>query len=193
MRLGELCNIHMGYSFRTAPENKLGTEIYLIQPINMTKYYTIDLSNCIETDKCYYSKHRLQKEEILLTTRSTFKSVIFNSDIKCVATNPICRITIKDKYKKDYSNHYLNAWFNSKYGQHTLNRYVDESTVKQLAIKSLGQIKVTFPDRTMQDNIAKLWELNNERIMYQDKIDLLKQQQIDYVITRCSYGKTNIE
>lgn len=162
-KISDLCNIKLGYSFRKGVPFVFDGEVSVIQPRNIINN---DFSDMLKiSNESAKPKHLLNKDDILLVNKLNIKSIVFDGNIKAVASSGIFVLSVKsDKVLPYYLSIYLNS-VSRKY----FNRRVSKTTIEFINLKDICDLELTVPLISKQEKICKLFSL------YEKEVDLLNQ------------------
>ena len=100
-----------------------------------------------------WMKKPLEKGDILLTSEAPAGEVMYwDSDEKVIVGQRLYGLKIKKKINSKYLKYYLE----SQVGQNEIKKHESGSTVFGISAKTFSNIKVTLPDRDIQDKIGEI-------------------------------------
>ena len=99
-----------------------------------------------------WMKKPLEKGDILLTSEAPAGEVMYwDSDEKVIVGQRLYGL----KIKKEINSKYLKYYLESQIGQREIKKYESGSTVFGISAKTFSNIKVSLPDRNVQDKIGE--------------------------------------
>lgn len=175
--LDSICEICLGYAFRSKilPEN--GGTISVIQPKNILSG---DFSNLVKvSDKTVKRKHCLSKNSILITNRGTFKSYVFASSKSMVASGGIFILSVKDDR---FLPKYISVYLNSVEGQKQLFSLQEVMTIPAITLKVLKQIQIPLLPLEKQEKLLEIVKLYERKTTLLKELLKLEDQRINKTI-----------
>lgn len=176
--LDSICEICLGYAFRSKilPEN--GGTISVIQPKNILSR---DFSNLVKvSDKTVRRKHCLNKNSILITNRGVFKSCVFNSSKNTVASGGIFILSVKDD--SNILPEYISAYLNSSEGQKQLFSLQEVMTIPAITLKTLKQVEIPLISLEKQRKLSEIVKLYERKTTLLKELLKLEDQRINKTI-----------
>lgn len=145
-----------------------------LQKINEIRYISDDIYSS-------WMKKPLEKGDILLTSEAPAGEVMYrDSDEKVIVGQRLYGL----KIKKTISSKYLKYYLESQIGQKEIKKHESGSTVFGISAKTFSNIKVTLPDRDIQNKIGEILysidtQIKRNNSMVQ-KLQILARATFDY-------------
>lgn len=178
LQIKDFCTIKTGYSFRgqvAADEN--GT-FYLLQAKDINAFGEIDYHQCIKISTDNIKRITpLSQGEIVLTARGSFKAAVFDSNEQFVTSNAIFILNVDSK---KCNSDYLAIWLNSPACKKQLDKVtLLSATTPVLPRTALDNLVVDLPGLTEQNEIVKVYKLNNSYFALSKSIYNLRKMQLE--------------
>lgn len=182
LKLADIADIRSGFAFRESISHREDGDVAVIQPRNISTYNNIDYS-CLSKFCSSEIKpsHFLKKNDILLVSRGTFKSVVFDSDYPSVATGAFFIIRLRTNR---FIPSFISTFFNSTSGQAALQSRQATVTVPSITRQQLEQVEIPLITTEKQKKIIDFYELHKIEGEIQEKLQQNKKKLIDYVINK---------
>lgn len=182
VKLKNISDIRMGYSFRESLSKAIIGELPVIQFKDLSCLYIEDLSSClsISDDKIKHS-HFLKFNDIVLSNRGNYKASIFKSNDKCIASGVFFIISIKNK---EISPDYIAVFLNSSEGQKALSARQNSAGVQSIIRTELEQIDIPLIPLEKQKQIVELFLLYEKEVDTMEKIKQNRKKLINSILSQ---------
>jgi len=157
--LKDVAEIIAGYTFRTALKPLENGLMKVVQSKNISDRFYID-NSCLTKINLqeYKTKAIIEKNDIIVTSRGSFRVGVTNGDIEnTIASSSVYIIRIKDN---NISSEYLAVYLNSICGQRKIKKRMTGSIIKTILRKDLENIKIPIPNQDIQNKIINLYKNN---------------------------------
>ncbi len=181
LQIEKFCTIKTGYSFRGQPTADKNGTFYLLQAKDIDTFGEIAYHQCIKISTNNI-KHitPLSQGEIVLTARGSFKAALFDSNKQFVTSNAMFILSVDSKV---CNNDYLAIWLNSPACKKQLDKVaLLSSTTPTLPRMALNDLVVDLPHIEKQEELVKLYRLNNRQLILQQEIYNLRKMQLENMI-----------
>lgn len=181
-KLSEIAEIKAGYSFRNAVSSIENGDLPVIQFKDVNSLELKDLSKCalISSQKIKDSS-LLKYNDILLSNRGNYKSTVFKSDKKCIASGVFFIIKVKNK---KILPEYISTFLNLSEGQKVLYGIENKSGVNAITKSALEQIDIPLIPLKKQKNLIDLFLIYEKEINIMENIKKSKKQLINIILNK---------
>lgn len=177
MRLGLLCEICSGYAFRGKISNEDGGTVSVIQPRNILDN---DFSNLVKISKeNVKAKHYLDKNNILITNRGSFRSCVLDFSENTIASGGIFVISVKDSRVLP---EYISVYLNSIDGQKQLLSLRETMTIPAITVDTLKKIEIPIIPLERQKKLSDVVRLHERKMTLLGELLDLENKRINKII-----------
>ncbi|HNX52694.1 MAG TPA: restriction endonuclease subunit S [Pontiellaceae bacterium] len=156
MKLQDMCEIRMGYAFRSGIKHSPAGNIPVIQPKDIDNNGILQVEDVYRVEMSEVNpEHILKSGDVLLSNRGRFAATTYTGQIEtCVASGALLVLTVK----KDAPvlPEYLTLYFNSQEGKRQLGRLDQTTTIPHISRKNLEQIDMPVPPIERQETLVAL-------------------------------------
>lgn len=153
-----------------------------LQKINEIRYISDDIYSS-------WMKKPLEKGDILLTSEAPAGEVMYrDSDEKVIVGQRLYGL----KIKKTISSKYLKYYLESQIGQKEIKKHESGSTVFGISAKTFSNIKVTLPDRDIQNKIGEILYSIDTQIKRNNSMVQKLQVLAHAIFNRFFYSENNL-
>lgn len=189
LKLSEIANIKLGYSFRASVAEEKAGDIYIITAKNINDNGQIDLDFSLKLeDRGFKADHFLENEDVIINTRLNFKAGIYlsSSKMKAIAASPLIVIRVKDR--KTILPEYLNIYLNSDKMQRELMSFSDTGIIPFINLSQIKDINIVSPEIEKQKQIIKFDKLSKVEKQINNKIILLKRKMYKKILSELIFN-----
>jgi restriction endonuclease S subunit len=183
--LKEIAALSTGHLFSSKVEHDPGGTIRVVQMRNIGEG-ELDLRDAllIQDSGAIKPQYRLQEGDVLFRTRNTPNTAaIVGKDVgNAIAAAPIIMIRVKPQ-KVDPG--YLVWFLNHPVGQSRLQRSSRGSNMPMINKADLAEFEVDLPPMQMQQQIAKVAELQRQERKIAEQLAVKRQQYLEASLMRC--------
>lgn len=182
VKLAEIVDIRAGYSFREGLSKAISGELPVIQFKNISNLYISDVSACsFISDKKIKASHFLRFNDILLSNRGNYKTSIFKSNEKCIASGVFFIMTVKNT---NFLPEYIATFLNSVEGQNVLSARQNAAGVPSIIRSELTQIDIPLIPLDKQKQIVELFLLYEKEVDTMEKIKQNRKKLINSILSQ---------
>lgn len=157
-KLKNVAEIFTGYNFRSALNETPTSSLFVLQSKNLSDSLYINEKSMIRIeDEDFNTSAILRKDDVILSSRGSFRATVLQSDKNIIATSSVYIIRVKTL---DLLPEFLAMYLNSTRGQSHLKQYQTGAVIKTVPIKNMGEIPVIYPDIQTQKKIIA-FHINN--------------------------------
>jgi len=189
--LGEITEIDRGTevgskNYRT-PFNREDNDVPFIRTSDIINYEMDNYPDYYISEEIYNKANQdIRPDDILFTKdgKIGLAAMIVEGD-KCIIASGIAKIRIKDKYKRDFSPHYVFLALATDVGVYQAQqRIVIASTIPHLSLERLGETEIPIISRDKQKEISNLVKKAFE--LKKEKKELIKKakQEVEELIEK---------
>ena len=169
MKVTNILNIKTGYSFKGAVINDVNGDIFVVQPKDIFQQIDFSKLTKVKAPNTKSSSPYLEKNDILLTARGSFKAYTFKkANKKCLvpASIYILRVGVEN-----VNPEYITWYLNSPKGQKQMLSKLELMTVPSLSKNNIEEIEIPIIPLDKQNEIASLINRKNElEYLWKEKI-----------------------
>jgi restriction endonuclease S subunit len=178
LKLGELAEIRLGYSFRSSILSEGNASLSVIQPRDIFNNNFENLAKIKSGN--IKDKHFLNNGDILLTNRGKFTAYLFDGTLFAIASGGIFILTVKDR--KKIMPAYLTLFLNSVLGQQSLTAKQEITTIRAVTADKLKEISVMLPSFAKQKMLADFARTRQREEDILKQLQTLKQKRYDQIV-----------
>lgn len=140
LRLYEIANIRSGYSFRVKIIDVDDGKLSVIQAGDVKGIY-INEKDLVRIDEDYSPDRLCQNNDILLTSRGTFRAGLGRFGRPTIASSSLFVIRI---VSKDFLPEYVAIYLNSETAQYYLDQNAKGATIQSISIDDLKNLPIPY-------------------------------------------------
>ncbi len=189
IKLKEIADIQMGYSFRSRLEPVLTGSVAVIQMKDLLVNNTVDTKNALRIEMPTLNKnHLVQVGDLVFKSRgnNTESSIIESDPGDAIVASPLIRIRITN------TNIVLPAYLNWFIGQAPAQSYFASrakgSAQRMISKKGLQELEVAVPAIQKQKQICELARLSAIEAILTKKISERNRKVISTILMRYARG-----
>ena len=172
-QIGDVCDIRIGHTFRTAPSYAPDGSVLLIQPKDISSDGVLSLDQLCRVD--IEASKLLQPNEVLLVNRGRFAAAVFAVDNgnTYVASSAFLILSVKEPV---ILPEYIALFFNSRTGRELIHRYVEKTTIPYIRAGNLKSMAIPIPPVEKQRILIEFENVNRDYgRLSRRKLELQKQ------------------
>ncbi|PID29734.1 MAG: hypothetical protein CR982_02075 [Candidatus Cloacimonadota bacterium] len=161
MKVKNLANIQMGYSFRSRLDTSESGKIAVIQMKDLMDSNIVSCENLVKIDLDSIKEHHLAKKgDLVFRSRGhiTTAAVLIEDPGKAVVAAPLLRIRVTNPDK--IIPEYLNWYINQREAQIFLNSRAKGTVQKMISKQAIEELEVVVPTLEKQKKIVELFKLS---------------------------------
>jgi restriction endonuclease S subunit len=189
VKLSEIAEINLGYSFRESLNSFNCGKIRVIQPKDITEDICIDYSTLAKIDiSNIKGKHHLLLNDVLITNRGRFSTSIFCPTGKSIyiASSGLFVIRVKSE---QVLPEYLSIYLNSDIGQKQIHSLLEVMTIPSITKAHIQNLKIPVVDLIEQNKIVLLFkDYKNYQKLWERRISLEKLIVGSFITNTISKG-----
>jgi restriction endonuclease S subunit len=156
-RIGDVCDIRIGHTFRAAPSHAPDGRVLLIQPKDVSSDGILSVDQLFRVD--IEASKRLRPSDVLLVNRGRFAAAVFSVDNgnTYVASSAFLILSVKEPIVLP---EYIALFFNSRKGRRLIDRYVEKTTIPYIRAGNLKTMTIPIPPIEKQRIIIEFEDIN---------------------------------
>jgi type I restriction enzyme M protein len=171
IKLGEAAEIQTGYSFRSAVrDDGIGTMIVQARDINGL---IIESDHLPRVQQDFPKAKLLQKGDILLTSRGSFRAGVANFNVPAVASSSLFTLRLRGKL---YLPEFLALYLNSGQAQSYMTQSAKGATIQSLSISDLAGLSIPVLPIERQKLLVGLQQnVETQTALLRSKLDVVNE------------------
>lgn len=154
-KLKDVTEIISGYTFRSSIKDNTDTSLYTLQAKDITRELYVNDGTLLGLDDntIYRTAAFVNKNDVVLSSRGSFKSAVSVSNKKILASSSVYIIRI---INNNITPEYLALFLNSERGQRYLLQSSSGAAINTILKKDLENIAIMIPELQLQKSITNL-------------------------------------
>lgn len=190
MKIKDIANVQMGYSFRSRLENSKDGRVAVIQ---MKDLKDDNIVNCDELTRIEMEPikehHLAQKGDLVFRSRGhdSTSAVLLDDPGKAIVTAPLLRIRINkpDKILPEYLNWYISQ----RDAQVFLTSRAKGTVQKMISKEAIENLEVSLPALEQQQKIVELASLSAREQILLQKLAEKRKQYVSTLLMQFAKGE----
>jgi restriction endonuclease S subunit len=174
MKLQEISQLFVGYTFREGVQSVPGGQAFVVASRDLEKFIIDDTNDLQEVDAILFKRSKfLQSGDILLSTRGTIRTSVYKGSRNVIPHASLVNIRL---IHKEIQPEFLALHLNSSVVQNYLQKSSVGEVINALRLPDIGQIEV--PEISLerqQEAVAMFHNIQNQKNAHQEIIDNLDQ------------------
>ncbi|MCK5130590.1 MAG: restriction endonuclease subunit S [Candidatus Sabulitectum sp.] len=190
IKLKEIADIHMGFSFRSRLEPVLNGTVAVIQMKDLSDENTVETKNALRIEMPSLNKRHLVKAgDLLYRSRghNTEAAIIQADPGQAIVASPLMRIRIFDTSKVWPA--YLNWFISQPEAQSFFASRAKGSVQRMISKQGLEDLEVVVPSLQKQKQICELAELSATESKLSKELLRVKRKLISAELMRYAKGE----
>ena len=168
-KLGEVAEIHSGYSFRGAVID-VETGVSVVQARDIDGLY-VKADELPQVLQHFSSSRMLNHGDVLLTARGSFRAAIVGFDKLAVASSSLFVLRLKDS---SYLSEFLALYLSSSQAQSYLVQSAKGATIQSLSVNDLAGLSIPVVSKERQKLIVGLQQnVEAQTSLLRSKLDIV--------------------
>lgn len=190
MKLNNIADIQLGYSFRSRLEPEDNGDIMVIQMKDLLDDNTISCENAVRVSvDSIRESHLVHKYDLVFRSRGNDSTTaILNEDPgKAIVAAPLIRIRVtqRDRVLPEY----LNWYFSQRSAQKFLASHARGTSQIMISVDAVGEMDVDIPSIERQRQIVELAGLMTRERVVTHELFIKKEQYISSILTQYAKGE----
>lgn len=183
VKLKEIADVIAGYTFRSALENALDGNFFVLQAKNINLDGTVAEESLNKISfKNYRTVAGVKKEDVIISARGVFRAAVVKSDLEnIIATSSVYILRVKSN---NILPEYLTIYLNSPKTQQYISKKATGAAISTILKNDLANLPVSIPSWEKQKRAVNFFQTN------QQLQKLLDQKK--FLINKITETATNI-
>lgn len=190
VKLKEVCEVQLGYAFRTRIEPAFEGNISVIQMKDLTSQNLVDSSDLVRIHFDDMKDHHfVRKGDLAFRSRGldTTSALIMDEITECVIAAPLYLLRVKEPERLNPS--YLNWFISQSKAQTWLRKRTEGSNQKMVSRQALEEMVVDLPIMEKQMKVIEIVSLGEHETSLLKKLTSTKKVYTNAVLQRYAEGE----
>lgn len=182
IKLKNIANIQLGYSFRTKIQRESNGNVRIIQMKDLTNNFRVNLNSLDKIDlDDYGNRHLVQKGDIIFKARGNDTTACFlENDVRnTILAAPLLKIRIESK---NILPEFIFWYLNQKTAQNYFNSRSKGTAQKMINKQSIEELEIEIPSLGQQHKIVEIAQLAEKEQKLLENLRIKKNEYISTIL-----------